>query len=83
MRIADGMRHTVTCAVCGKTETILIDKDNHYPANWNYFCRITVNSDQTNKYYYTRDGKRIPNPGYTGASPKRLEYWECDVCFKK
>lgn len=77
-----GINHAVTCAICGKRETIFIDERGRYPPDWNYFCKITVNADQSSKYVYTTSGKKIPNSNYDGSAPRTAEYWECDKCFR-
>jgi hypothetical protein len=77
-----GIHHTATCAICGKRATIFIDERGHYPPEWNYFCKVTVNAEQSSKYNYTMSGDKVRNPEYTGAAPIRVEYWECDRCYR-
>jgi len=86
--------HSVTCAVCGKTERIEIDSNGKIlTPNWMYFGRININACKTSKFLYRLDGKslfdkkswtKIPNTCYDPKAKKKMvEYWECGTCNQK
>ena len=88
------MKHKVTCAACGKTDRIEVEKGKKIESDWAYFDKININSWKTNKYYYAvnniddlmhnKKENRVINPKYNPKTKfKYVEYWECSGCYNK
>lgn len=81
------MRHKVTCATCGKTERIVVEKDKKIESEWKYYGKMNINSCQTDKYFYrfvggdfgdNKNWVKEKNKCFDPVvKPKYLEYWEC------
>ena len=87
--------HKVSCAVCGKTGTVEIDKKTGkiLGDDWWYWGKIH-NPDRDKYFYVIADAKdptisldhpkRTPNPKYNPEAKRYLgEYWEDRLCFSK
>ena len=81
------MRHKVTCATCGKTEIIVVEKGRKIESEWRYYGKINITPIQTSEYFYRFVGgdfeynnnwvKEKNNYFNPTVKPRYLEWWEC------
>jgi uncharacterized protein YuzE len=74
------------CLVCGENITIKVGIKGHYD-NGHYFGEIRVPIKETGEWkqigtskILNIGGKPVPVVKWTGKE-KKLEYWECNLCF--